>query len=104
MILVPHMNLLTFIIWIIGLGTIGTWAGKFVRWCYLHWKNKRKLNEMTAKEFEQKLGRRPTLDDLGRVNCDCAGETLHLSCGWCKEHDKPRYQCGCFAPRKPIGE
>ena len=51
---------------------------------------------MTAKEFEEKLGYSPEDDDLERVNCIHDGEPTHMSCGWCSEHDKPRFICGCF--------
>ena len=51
---------------------------------------------MTAEEFEKKVGRPPEHDDLERVNCQKAGETGHLQCGWCRKHDKPRFACGCI--------
>lgn len=53
---------------------------------------------MNAEEFEQRVGRKPDQDDLERVNCTLAGSTFHTMCGWCAEHEKPRFQCGCKAP------
>lgn len=47
--------------------------------------------------FEQKVGYRPSADDLNRVKCAQAGEYGHRQCGWCAEHDKPRFVCGCRA-------
>jgi hypothetical protein len=52
---------------------------------------------MNAKEFEAKTGRPPEQDDLVLVNCPDAGKLGHLSCGWCKTHDKPIFECGCIA-------
>ena len=49
---------------------------------------------LTAKEFEEKVGRAPEQDDLDRVNCKEVGRVGHLHCGWCKECDKPRFICG----------
>lgn len=51
---------------------------------------------ITAETFEQKTGRAPDQDDLHRCNCDKAGELGHWFCGWCQEHDKPRFMCGCL--------
>lgn len=31
-----------------------------------------------------------------RVDCKKAGEVGHWMCGWCTEHNKPRFQCGCL--------
>ena len=50
---------------------------------------------MTEAEFREKTGRDPENDDLERVNCPFAGSTMHSMCGWCQEHDKPRFYCGC---------
>lgn len=50
---------------------------------------------MNAQEFEQKVGHAPHDDDLERVNCPVAGIGGHSMCGWCGEHDKPRFVCGC---------
>lgn len=52
---------------------------------------------MTATEFAAKTGRDPEQDDLERVNCAKAGQILHWQCGWCPEHDNPRFECGCRA-------
>lgn len=51
---------------------------------------------MTELEFLLKTGRKPVNDDLDRVNCQQAGQILHWQCGWCKEHDKPHFDCGCI--------
>ena len=50
---------------------------------------------MNAEEFERKVGRPPRNDDLERVNCVAAGDPGHWYCGWCREHDLPRFECGC---------
>ena len=55
---------------------------------------------MNAEEFEEKVGRAPIHDDLERVNCPDAGELGHWYCGWCPEHDKPRFECGCLNTTK----
>lgn len=49
---------------------------------------------MDYHQFKAKTGYEPVYDDLARVNCTKAGEIGHLQCGWCEEHDKPRFQCG----------
>jgi hypothetical protein len=53
------------------------------------------MKKITAKIFKAKTGRSPELDDLERVNCDKAGEVGHYSCGWCHDHQKPVFECGC---------
>ena len=50
---------------------------------------------ITEKKFIEKTGSRPQHDDLKRVNCEHAGEVGHTACGWCTEHDLPRFMCGC---------
>ena len=52
---------------------------------------------ITEIEFTEKAGFAPDQDDLRRANCQLAGETGHWHCGWCAEHDKPRFVCGCRA-------
>jgi len=47
--------------------------------------------------FTQKVGREPVLDDLERVNCPRVGKPGHYQCGWCPQHDQPRFVCGCLA-------
>lgn len=49
-----------------------------------------------ADEFKKKTGRPPERDDLDRVNCPLTGSIGHWSCGWCGQHDKPRFECGCL--------
>lgn len=51
---------------------------------------------ITAEIFKEKVGRDPEHDDLDRCNCNKAGEAGHLQCGWCEDHDKPRFDCGCY--------
>ncbi len=51
---------------------------------------------MDAELFKEKTGYSPEYDDLDRVNCDKAGEVGHWTCGWCEEHDKPCFICGCL--------
>lgn len=55
---------------------------------------------ITKKKFFEATGYLPEQDDLERSNCKKAGETVHLCCGWCEKHDKPRFMCGCMAPYK----
>jgi hypothetical protein len=50
---------------------------------------------ITAKAFKKATGRDPVDDDLERVNCTDAGQFRHMSCGWCKGHNRPVYECGC---------
>ncbi len=51
--------------------------------------------EITSVHFEDRVGRKPELDDLERVNCKHAGEfPNHQSCGWCTTCDLPRFMCG----------
>jgi hypothetical protein len=50
---------------------------------------------MTAEEFEQLTGSPPDSDDLERVNCTTAGQPCHWGCGWCAEHNQPRFMCLC---------
>ena len=51
---------------------------------------------LTSKQFEELVGAPPVEDDLERANCGKAGEAGHHMCGICKEHNKPRFICGCF--------
>lgn len=53
-------------------------------------------NDDISEKFETRVGRPPTQDDLDRVNCKRVGEGGHRQCGWCQEHDKPRFICGCL--------
>jgi len=52
---------------------------------------------ITKKKFIEATGSEPHQDDLERCNCKLAGEVFHYSCGWCEEHNKPRFMCGCQA-------
>lgn len=53
----------------------------------------KKAKKITKKRFIAATGREPVLDDLERANCPMAGEMGHWSCGWCEEHDKPKFMC-----------
>lgn len=53
---------------------------------------------VTAELFESKVGRVPVHDDLERTNCASVGAVGHFHCGWCADHDRPRFVCGCLAP------
>jgi hypothetical protein len=55
---------------------------------------------ITKRIFLEKTGFLPEQNDLERANCKRAGETIHIFCGWCEKHDKPRVVCRCFAPWK----
>lgn len=41
-----------------------------------------KPNQITAKQFEEAVGRLPENDDLERCNCVRAGALGHMQCGW----------------------
>ena len=56
------------------------------------------MKRMTALEFTKNTGKPPVLDQLERVNCKLAGDIMHFHCGWCPEHNRPRYSCMCSAP------
>lgn len=60
------------------------------------------MNKITAKDFENAVGRPPLLDDLERCNCDQAGAPGHLLCGWCDEHKAPKFLCGCSSTKNKI--
>lgn len=49
---------------------------------------------ITAEEFERRTGHPPKDDDLERANCPHHGQYSHYFCGWCVEHDIPRFECG----------
>lgn len=55
------------------------------------------MSRITAKKFKEATGRAPENDDLERCNCKGAGQISHLGCGWCDEHNSPRFDCGCIA-------
>jgi len=50
--------------------------------------------EITAKFFEERVGRLPVQDDLERCNCPHAGKMLHFGCGWSEKKNLPRFICG----------
>jgi hypothetical protein len=54
------------------------------------------MRNITKKKFKEATGRKPSDDDMGRVNCTAAGTMGHYQCGWCEEHDKPRFVCACL--------
>lgn len=54
--------------------------------------------KVNAEEFFKMTGRQPIQDDLERCNCPKAGDLGHFSCGICKEHNLPVFQCPtCFS-------
>lgn len=53
------------------------------------------IKMITKEKFIECVGREPELDDLERVNCEQAGEVGHWSCGWCPEHNLPRFEPDC---------
>lgn len=57
---------------------------------------------MTAEQFEQATGRKPEQDDLERVNCKSAGKIGHSGCGWCSEHNSPRFECSFVHAARPV--
>lgn len=55
---------------------------------------------MTAEGFASFTGRAPEHDDLERVNCTKFGNPGHHMCGWCYDHERPRFECGCALVRR----
>lgn len=61
------------------------------------------MSELTKQQKIDKLfnalGREPDedmADDLDRAFCEKAGQLGHRHCGWCDEHNQPRFRCGCY--------
>lgn len=52
--------------------------------------------KMTADVFRLRTRREPKNDDLERVNCNRVGEFGHFMCGWCPDHNAPRFHCGDY--------
>lgn len=48
---------------------------------------------ITAEKFRERVGCEPVNDDLERCNCKDAGTAGHMMCGWCKERDRPVFEC-----------
>jgi hypothetical protein len=55
-----------------------------------------RLRGISVEKFIEAVGHPPEEDDLERCNCPKAGQVMHWQCGWCPEHDKPRFLCGCL--------
>ena len=55
-----------------------------------------KAKKITKKKFKAAMGRDPASDELERCNCAAAGRIGHWGCGWCEEHNKPRFSCACL--------
>jgi hypothetical protein len=60
----------------------------------------KKSEIITQEQFHHTVGRAAINDDLERCNCDKAGETGHISCGWCQDHNRPRFVCGCIINKR----
>jgi hypothetical protein len=60
--------------------------------------------EITEEYFKEATGYNPEKDDLERCNCPEAGKIGHQSCGWCKRHDLPVFQCVCEVILKENGK
>ena len=58
------------------------------------------VGAMDEAAFTEFVGRPPEQDDLERVNCPDVGHGAHLMCGWCDEHEVPRFECACLATRR----
>lgn len=43
-------------------------------------------------------------DDLARIECTKAGQVGHSGCGWCKEHNRPSFECLCNGARASVGD
>lgn len=54
----------------------------------------------TVEEIEKTIKRKLENDDFERANCPKSGEIGHWQCGWCSEHDQPRFQCGCLLKKQ----
>jgi len=54
------------------------------------------MTTYTNIDFKKMTGREPETDDLDRLNCEEAGNPGHRQCGYCRVHDKPRFECGCL--------
>jgi hypothetical protein len=52
------------------------------------------MKAITSKEYLQHTGIMPRHDDLERCNCLQVGRSGHEQCGWCDEHELPRFMCG----------
>ena len=50
----------------------------------------------TEAEFTAAVGTEPLDDDMARVNCSSPGRIGHFRCGWCDEHELPRFVCSCL--------
>ena len=55
---------------------------------------------ITKKQFKKATGYEPKDDDMERVNCVRIGDVGHISCGWCNNHKKPRFVCGCITTKE----
>jgi|HubBroStandDraft_6_1064221.scaffolds.fasta_scaffold554497_2 hypothetical protein len=53
-------------------------------------------SQIMYQRFCEAVGRPPQLDELDRASCAAAGTVGHWQCGWCDEHNKPRFICGCL--------
>ena len=49
----------------------------------------------TKEQIAEKIGREPTDVEVQQTNCEVVGITGHGYCGWCIDHDKPRFECKC---------
>ena len=59
--------------------------------------------ELTAAQYKALTGADPMDDDMDRVNCKAVGTVGHRQCGWCREHGRPRFMCGCRAALAATG-
>ena len=62
------------------------------------------MRKITEKGFTRAVGRAPdpNTDDMDRTNCKRVGTPGHTRCGWCLEHQKPRFICGCEAKERTV--
>jgi hypothetical protein len=56
--------------------------------------------KITAKYFEERVGRPPKDDDLERCNCRKAGQLGHHFCGWDMLAELPRFMAGTSKEEK----
>lgn len=53
--------------------------------------------KITAEQYQQATGDKPSNDDLERCNCVHAGTHGHYQCGWNHRLNLPVFMCGADA-------
>lgn len=60
--------------------------------------NLNNLMRLTKEQYIKRFGSIQQ-DDYDRATCRRVGQPGHSQCGICRVHHKPRFQCGCLAPK-----